>query len=116
MLTFQDFLQVALDISSDGQIQLPPYPTDAVSEIFNITIFLSSYATGNNFTITNGTASAGNASLGNILLQEPGSTVKHVNWIWPACLVGNGPPTGTGSSRGSYNVRFSPICQFITFH
>jgi hypothetical protein len=76
-----DFLQVALDVSSDGQLQLPPYPNNPVSAIYNITIFLSSYTTGWNFTISNGTASAGNASLGEIMNQEPGSTVKHVNWV-----------------------------------
>ncbi|TAQ87680.1 hypothetical protein B7494_g3972 [Chlorociboria aeruginascens] len=74
-----DTLQVALDVSSDGQLQLPPYPSDAESAIHNITIFLSSYVTGKNFTITNGTASAGNASLGDIMLQETTSTVKHIS-------------------------------------
>lgn len=98
-----DFLQVALDVSSDGQLQLPPYPNDPVSAIHNITIFLSSYTTGKNFTISNGTASAGNASLGEIMEQEPGSTVKHVNWVWPDCLVGDGSPSGN-SSRGLYNI------------
>jgi len=98
-----DFLQVALDVSSDGQLQLPPYPKNPVSAIYNITIFLSSYTTGWNFTISNGTASANNASLGEIMDQEPGSTVKHVNWIWPDCLVGDGSPSGN-SSRGLYNI------------
>jgi len=76
-----DFLQVALDVTSGGQLQLPPYPSNPISAIYNITIFLSSYTTGWNFTISNGTASAGNASLGEIMDQEPGSTVKHVNWV-----------------------------------
>ncbi|KAH8814900.1 hypothetical protein F5884DRAFT_639668, partial [Xylogone sp. PMI_703] len=98
-----DSIQVALDISSDGQLSLPPYPEDAPSKIYNITIFLSSYVTGKNFTITNGTASANNASLGDILFQEPGSTVKHVNWVWPDCLVGNGG-VPAGSARGPYNI------------
>jgi hypothetical protein len=100
-------LQVALDVSSDGQLQLPPYPSNPTSAIWNITIFLSSYVTGWNFTISNGTASSGNASLGEIMAQEPGSTVKHVNWVWPDCLVGNGPPgDNTSSARGLYNVCF----------
>jgi len=99
-----DILQVALDVTSDGQLQLPPYPSNSPSEIYNITIFLSSYTTGKNFTISNGTATAGNASLGEIMQQESGSTVKHVNWVWPDCLVGNGAPTGTNSSRGAYNI------------
>lgn len=99
-----DFLQAALDVSSDGQLQLPPYPKNAVSEIYNITMFLSSYTTGKNFTISNGTATAGNASLGEIMAQEPSSTVKHVNWVWPDCLVGDGT-SDKNTSRGAYNVR-----------
>jgi hypothetical protein len=78
---------------------------DSPSQIFNITIFLSSYSTGKNFTVSNGTAAAGNASLGAIMQQEPGSTVKHVNWIWPDCLVGDGQPRTLDSARGVYNVR-----------
>lgn len=98
-----DFLQVALDITNDGRLPVPPYEDgqDFETGFFNITIFLSSYDTKLNLTITNGTASAGNASLGDILFQEPKSSVKHVNWIWPECLVGNGGPEG---KRGNYNV------------
>ncbi|KAH6666027.1 hypothetical protein B0J14DRAFT_605146 [Halenospora varia] len=99
-----DNLHVALDVTSNGQLQLPPYPTNPTSAIYNITIFLSSYTTGKNFTVSNGTASGGNASLGAIMQQESGSTVKHVNWIWPDCLVGDGNPTGSNSSRGLYNI------------
>ncbi|RDL29949.1 Uncharacterized protein BP5553_10576 [Venustampulla echinocandica] len=99
-----DHLQVALDVTSNGQLQLPPYPKDPVSAIHNITIFLSSYATGKNFTISNGTAGAGNASLGEIMQQEPGSTVKHVNWVWPDCLAGDGDPKDPNSARGAYNI------------
>lgn len=37
--------------------------------------------------------------------QELSSTVKHVNWAWPDCLVGNGPPGQNKSSlRVSYNI------------
>lgn len=99
-----DFLQVALDVTSDGQLELPPYPSNPNSAIWNITIFLSSYTTGKNFTISNGTATANNASLGEIMAQEPSSTVKHVNWVWPDCLVGNGPPSDNSSARGAYNI------------
>jgi hypothetical protein len=44
------------------------------------------------------------------MTQEPGSTVKHVNWLWPACLSGDGKPktmglvSAGGSARGAYNV------------
>jgi hypothetical protein len=105
-LQLRDFLQVALDVSYNGAIGQPPYPKNAPSKIYNITIFLYSYDTSKNFTITNGTLSAGNSSLGNILEQEPGSTVKHVNWNWPLCLVGNGPPKkgNYSDARGSYNA------------
>ncbi|KAL3419201.1 hypothetical protein PVAG01_09423 [Phlyctema vagabunda] len=99
-----DTLHVALDVTSNGQLQLPPYPADPISAIYNITIFLSSYATGKNFTVSNGTATANDASLGEIMLQEPGSTVKHVNWVWPDCLVGDGAPKDSDPARGSYNI------------
>ena len=38
------------------------------------------------------------------MLQEPGSTVKHVNWYWPDCLVGDGQPKDINDVRGVYNV------------
>jgi hypothetical protein len=110
-LIWIETLHVALDVSSNGQLQLPPYPDDPVSAIYNITIYLSSYDTGKNFTVSNGTSSAGNASLGEIMAMEPGSTVKHVNWVWPDCLVGDGSPSGN-SSRGLYNVR-SPAIELL---
>lgn len=96
-----DNIEVALDVSTNGKLPLPPYDDDASSQIYNINIFLYSYDTGRNFTITNGTASANNATLGDIMLSEPGSTVKHVKWTWPDCLVGDGY---SGEDRGSYNV------------
>ncbi|TDZ30139.1 hypothetical protein C8035_v003221 [Colletotrichum spinosum] len=98
-----DNLHVALDVSTNGKMPLPPYAEDSPTKIFNVTMFLSSRVTGRNFTITNGTASANNASLGEIMFQERGSTVKHVNWVWPDCLVGNGRPSGR-SDRGAYNI------------
>lgn len=105
-----DFLQVALDVTSDGQLQLPPYPSNPISAIHNITIYLSSYITGKNLTISNGTATGG--SIGEIMAQENGSTVKHVNWFWPDCLVGDG---NTGVDRGLYNVLAYPenLCENI---
>lgn len=99
-----ELIEVALDVSTNGRLPLPPYPEDSPSLIHNINIFLYSYDTGRNFTITNGTASANNASLGDIMFQEPGSTVKHVKWVWPDCLVGDGQPTEADSDRGVYNV------------
>lgn len=104
LLTLQDTLHVSLDVTDNGQLRLPPYPKDSPSGIHNITIFLSSYVTGWNFTVTNGTATANNSTTGDIMLAEAGSTVKHVNWMWPACLVGVGPPANSESDRGLYNV------------
>ncbi len=97
-------------MSTNGRLSLPPYPKNSPTQIYNITIFLSSYDTGRNFTITNGTASANNASLGDIMLSEPGSTVKHVKWVWPDCLVGDGSQgNGIGKTdRGVYNVPLPP--------
>jgi len=110
-----DFLQIALDVTGDGRFALPPYATDFNTGFFNITMFLSSYKSGLNLTITNGTASTGNASLGDVLYQEPGSTVKHVDWIWPSCFVGEGE--SKNSSRGEYNVRaiFNFLLPGVTF-
>ncbi|KAK4170239.1 hypothetical protein QBC43DRAFT_2429 [Cladorrhinum sp. PSN259] len=99
-----ELIEVSLDVSTNGRLPLPPYAEDSPSQIHNITIFLYSYITGRNFTISNGTASANNASLGEIMLQEPGSTVKHVKWMWPDCLVGDGQPKELDSDRGAYNI------------
>ncbi len=48
--------------------------------------------------------------------SEPGSTVKHVKWVWPDCLVGDG---GQGKARkdtdrGVYNMRLSPSSCFLS--
>lgn len=99
-----DTIEVALDVSANGKLNLPPYDPDSPSLIHNITIFLYSYETGRNFTITNGTASENDASLGDIMLSEPGSTVKHVKWTWPDCLIGDGKPDSSDSDRGDYNI------------
>lgn len=100
-----DTIEVALDVTANGKLQLPPYGDDSPSRINNITIFLYSYDTGRNFTITNGTASTNDVSLGDIMQSESGSTVKHVKWTWPVCLIGDGKPDSADSDRGAYNVR-----------
>ncbi|KAK6865982.1 hypothetical protein PG995_002510 [Apiospora arundinis] len=99
-----DTIEVALDVSANGKLKLPPYGADSPSQIHNISIFMYSYDTGRNFTITNGTATGGGATLGDIMMSEPGSTVKHVKWHWPECLVGDGQPKSSDSNRGAYNV------------
>ncbi|KAI1022897.1 hypothetical protein LB503_000812 [Fusarium chuoi] len=75
------------DVTANGKLPLPPHDEDDDNQIFSIEMFLYSYMTGRNLTISNGTATANNASLGEIMDQEPGSTVKHINWVWPDCLV-----------------------------
>ncbi|KAG9253277.1 uncharacterized protein F5Z01DRAFT_160789 [Emericellopsis atlantica] len=95
-----DTLHISLDVTANGHLPLN-LEDDSPTRIHNISIFLSSYSLGNNFTVTNGTAGRDEASLGNILEQEPGSTVKHVNWVWPDCLVGDG---GSDGDRGNYNI------------
>lgn len=97
-----DFLHIALDISGDGALPFPPSSNpSAATRLHNITLFLTSTSLGKNFTISNGTNNM--APLTNILEQEEGSTVKHVNFEWPLCLVGDGR-NAQGTARGSYNV------------
>ncbi|KAF4975903.1 hypothetical protein FZEAL_7376 [Fusarium zealandicum] len=91
------------DVTANGKLPLPPYDDDA-SQIHSIEMYLSSYTSGRNFTISNGTASANNASLGEIMAQEPGSTVKHIDWVWPDCLVGDGQSENDKDDRGIYNI------------
>lgn len=94
-------IEVALDVSANGVLPLD-LAEDSPSIIHNITIFMYSYATGRNFTISNGTSI--NGTCGPIMQQEPGSTVKHVKWTWPSCLAGDGQPTTDDSARGIYNI------------
>lgn len=94
-------IEVAIDVSADGVLPLD-VATNSPSLIHNITIFMYSYDTGRNFTISNGTET--NSTYGPIMQQEPGSTVKHVKWTWPSCLAGNGQPTTADSPRGIYNI------------
>lgn len=97
-----DFLHVALDVSGDGALPFPPSSNpSAATRLHNITLFLTSTSMDKNFTISNGTSNM--APLTNILDQEEGSTVKHVNFEWPLCLVGDGKDA-QGTARGAYNV------------
>ncbi|KAF2671241.1 hypothetical protein BT63DRAFT_453639 [Microthyrium microscopicum] len=100
-----DFLQVAIDVSGSGRLPWPPVNDTRTPTFFrNITLFLTSYETGHNFTISNATNATGTLPDIDILNQEPGSTVKHVNWLWPLCLVGNGQRSSGKDARGSYNI------------
>jgi hypothetical protein len=93
---------VAIDISGDGQLPQPPNNFDQFSQIFNITLFLTSYERNHNFTISNATGPL--PPFTTIMDQERGSTVKHVNWDWPLCLVGDGKPKSSNDDRGNYNI------------
>ena len=147
-----DSLQVAIDVSGDGRLPLPPYNPSVETGLFNITLFLTSYTTGLNLTISNGTTAGWrknsaeppefgcnnrsspvfqNAGCQEVMLQESGSTVKHVNWVWPDCLVGDGGADDSncgngrgstqncleGTARGPYNVRQHPLSNdYLTPH
>lgn len=101
ILIILDTIEVALDVTADGILPLN-VASDSPSVIHNITMFMYSYSTGRNFTMSNGTLT--NGTLGPIMTQEPSSTVKHVKWTWPSCLVGNGQPSTADSDRGIYNI------------
>ncbi|KAJ5512645.1 hypothetical protein N7463_002197 [Penicillium fimorum] len=100
---FLDNLQVAIDVSGNGQLPWPASTEPDSSTLFHdITLFLTSES--HNFTISNGTNPVSNTSyVGPVLDLEPSSTVKHVNWIWPECLVGDGSDS-EDSARGAYNI------------
>ncbi|KAL2812594.1 hypothetical protein BJX63DRAFT_240633 [Aspergillus granulosus] len=116
-----DTLHISLDVSGNGQLSLTP-DDDEPTRFHEITIFLTSSETERNFTVSNGTVpeilpfssdsdsdSSSNqtafttAYTGPILSLEPGSTVKHINWVWPECFVGNGDSDDQGA-RGTYNI------------
>jgi hypothetical protein len=133
-----DTLHLSIEVSSNGRVPVPPFPGNFRTGIAGINIFLTSTTTGLNLTISNGTFQGWdrdvfdtpeflcNGTMSNgekdagcqqIMLQESGSTVKHVNWVWPECLVGNdGADNGdcaaggdlteclNGVARGAYNV------------
>lgn len=133
-----DTLHVSIDVSGNGRLDLPPYAGNFQNGIGKLTMFLYSEVTGLNLTITNGTFNGWsddtletpeflcngtlndgeeNAGCQDVMLQETSSTVKHINWIWPDCLVGDGGADNgncnsdaplddcpDGTARGPYNV------------
>ncbi|KAH7064364.1 hypothetical protein BKA63DRAFT_171864 [Paraphoma chrysanthemicola] len=97
-----DFLHIALDVSGDGKLPVPPRSTtDALTQVFNTTLFLTSTVLNKNFTISNLTTTT--PPFADIMTQELGQTVKHINFEWPDCLVGDGQDT-SGTARGEYNI------------
>ncbi|OQD88298.1 hypothetical protein PENANT_c004G06730 [Penicillium antarcticum] len=101
-----DNLQIAIDVSGNGKLPWPPSTdNDSATQFHDIRFFLTSESLSHNFTISNGTTPSTNTSyVGPVLDLEPSSTVKHVNWIWPKCLVGDGSGSKSNSDRGAYNI------------
>ncbi|KAF2876700.1 hypothetical protein BDV95DRAFT_536524 [Massariosphaeria phaeospora] len=98
-----DFLHIAIDVSGDGQLQVPPRNRDdRLAQVFNFTMFLTSNTLQKNFTISNITTDT--PPLADIMNQEPGQTVKHINFEWPDCLVGDGQDNIEDTARGDYNI------------
>ncbi|KAJ3719748.1 hypothetical protein C8R42DRAFT_671653 [Lentinula raphanica] len=81
-------LPIAIDISGDGRLNSDASnPNSTASTHFSLLeIYLVSSETSLNITVSNGTG---------LLTQEPGSTVKHLNWDVPTCVT-----------AGSYNLTF----------
>jgi hypothetical protein len=98
-----DFLHIAIDVSGDGKLPVPPKDiSDPLTQVFNFTMFLTSNTLSKNFTISNITTTT--PPLADIMNQEPGQTVKHVNFEWPDCLVGDGKEDIGTTARGEYNI------------
>ncbi|KAH7118747.1 hypothetical protein B0J11DRAFT_74486 [Dendryphion nanum] len=98
-----DFLHIAIDVSGDGKLPVPPQNIDdPLTQVFNFTMFLTSTSQQKNFTISNITTTT--PPFANIMNQEPGQTVKHINFEWPDCLVGNGNEDLETTARGEYNI------------
>ncbi|KAL4884085.1 hypothetical protein BJY04DRAFT_215521 [Aspergillus karnatakaensis] len=109
-----DTLHISIDVSGNGQLSLSP-DNDAPTRFHDLRIFLTSDALEMNLTVSNGTIpdsssdddedddnnDEGYPYVGPILDLEPSSTVKHVNWLWPGCFVGEG--SGSSSSSSSSN-------------
>lgn len=92
-------------MTANGKLNLPPYAKDSPSRINDISVFLYSYETGRNFTVAHPREADNDDAHGDLMAQQEGSTVKHINWRWPDCLTGDGQPTDADSDRGIYNVR-----------
>ncbi|GJE86017.1 hypothetical protein PsYK624_020970 [Phanerochaete sordida] len=67
-------MSIAIDVSGNGQLSRPSFSTAGFD---SLNIYLVSTEANLNLTITNGTQ---------FLLQEQGSTVKHLNWPIPTCI------------------------------
>jgi len=99
-----DFLHIAIDVSGDGKLPVPPKNMDdPLTQVFNFTMFLTSNVLQKNFTISNMTTTT--PPFADIMNQELSQTVKHVNFEWPDCLVGEGSDDEfNATARGDYNI------------
>ncbi|KAK2766878.1 hypothetical protein FQN54_006192 [Arachnomyces sp. PD_36] len=108
-----DYLHVAIEISGNGKLPWPQSPdSDDDSVIQGINIFLTTPT--RNFTVANGTLPSGDDRsrvftspyVGPVMEQEPDSTVKHINWYWPDCFVGEDDDgdDDDDSARGDTNI------------
>ncbi|KAF5375070.1 hypothetical protein D9758_000139 [Tetrapyrgos nigripes] len=82
-------IPIAIEISGNGQLPASEATNpDSSSSIHytSLEIYLVSASTNSNFTVSSGPG---------LLSQEPGSTVKHLDWQIPSCI----PP-------GDYNLTF----------
>ncbi|KAI5121333.1 hypothetical protein M0805_003800 [Coniferiporia weirii] len=81
-------LVIAIDLSGDGKIAQTSFiPGSSASTRYDsLELYLVSSQTRSNFTVSNNTT---------LLTQEPGSTVKHLNWPIPPCVA-----------PGVYNLTF----------
>jgi len=77
---------IALDLSGDGVIPQDAFSSssNSLTHYISLNIFLTS--SNLNLTVSNGSV---------LLSQEPGSTVKHLNWPIPTCVP-----------SGSYNLTY----------
>lgn len=164
-----DLLEVPLDITYNGMVPMPPYDDDDPSCFYGISMFLYSYDTGLNLTITDGgddedakavyrnakgahgvtkgtksntqgTSNSGTAKTAtkpkisshntgthkkdadgdddgygdyygyDPLLIEPGSSVKHIRFMWPDCLEGDSK--NDNPARGHYNISIQQSFRF----
>jgi len=73
-------MAIAIDVSGDGKLAMSDVipGNNAATGYDNLNLYLVSAQTKFNISVTNGT---------NILTQESGSTVKHVNWNVPSCIT-----------------------------
>jgi len=77
---------IAIDLSGDGVIPQDAFSSNSNSPTHYISLNIFLTSSNSNYTVSNGSA---------LLSQEPGSTVKHLNWPIPNCVP-----------SGSYNLTF----------